>query len=108
MREETEKKRTVSIEVIQSTNTSINNLLQARTLEDSLTIPSHGKGLCAYSHRNLECIGTSCGLEGLRITTRSHGNLSSGCEQRNHEDGVLHGLVAIGSANEVVSAGVTG
>jgi hypothetical protein len=101
-------RRTVSIKVIQPTNTSINNLLQTRSLEDSSPIPSHGERLCAHSHRNLERIRTSRSLEGLRIPARSNSNLSSSREQRNHKHGVFHGLVSIRATNEVVSAGVAG
>lgn len=99
---------TVSIEVIQPTNTPINNLLQTRSLEDSRSIPSHRKSLRTHSHRDLERVCTGRSLESLRVTARSHCDLGSGCKQRNHKDGVFHGLVSVRAANEVVPTGVAG
>lgn len=94
---------TISIKVIQPTNTSINNILQTRTRQDLLAIAHDRERLLAHTHVHLERGRASRSIEGLCVSTRSNLHGGGGLQERDHEDRVFHGLPSVGTTLEVVA-----
>ena len=70
-----------------------------------MAVPCQGERLLACSHGYFESISAGVRGEGLAVASGGHGDCACRFQERDNKDGVGHGVVAIGFADEVVWVG---
>lgn len=99
---------TIGVKIIESANTTIDDIFQTGSRQYGLRIAGNSKFLLSDAHRDLEDIGAGARIDCLRIASRVDLDSSRGLKQRDDEDRILHVLPAIRPADEIVPAGIVG
>jgi hypothetical protein len=96
----------ICVEVINSADTYIGNVMETDSLKNDLVVPLEEELLFTNLHVNLERGGPSWCIELLDVVSRHDCYGAGRCQQCDNEHGILHVLPAVGTSFEVVSTAI--